>query len=82
MTQANPEAWNWNVTVEQELPWKSTGSIGYVGRRGLHLPREVDINQPTLAMVVANPGVNLDALRPYKGYNSIRSSQDVATLAL
>jgi hypothetical protein len=79
LTQANPEAWNWNITVERELPFKSTGTIAYVGRRGLHLPREVNINQPTLAVVNANPGVNLDALRPYKGYNSIRSSQDVAT---
>ncbi|HLH19709.1 MAG TPA: carboxypeptidase-like regulatory domain-containing protein [Bryobacteraceae bacterium] len=77
--QDNPEAWNWNFTVERQLPWKSVASVAYVGRRGLHLPREVDINQPTTAVVAANPGVNLDALRPYKGYNSIRSSQDVAT---
>jgi len=77
--QKNPEAWNWNVTVERQLPWKSVASAAYVGRRGLHLPREADINQPTTAEVAANPGVNLDALRPYKGYNSIRESQDVAT---
>jgi Carboxypeptidase regulatory-like domain len=79
LTQNNPEAWNWNFTVERQLPWQSVASVAYVGRRGLHLPREVDINQPTTAVVAANPGVNLDALRPYKGYNSIRSSQDVAT---
>jgi hypothetical protein len=77
--QKNPEAWNWNFTVERNLPWKSIVSVGYVGRRGLHLQREADINQPTTAVVAANPGVNLDALRPYKGYNSIRSSEDVAT---
>jgi Carboxypeptidase regulatory-like domain/TonB-dependent Receptor Plug Domain len=76
--QKNPEAWNWNFTVERQLPWNSVASVAYVGRRGIHLPREVDINQPTTAVVTANPGVNLDALRPYKGYNSIRSSQDVA----
>ena len=79
LNQANPEAWNWNIIAERNLPWNSIMSIGYVGRRGIHLPREVDINQPTTAVVAANPGVNLDALRPYKGYNSIRSSQDVAT---
>ena len=76
--QKNPEAWNWNFTVERHLPWNSVASVGYVGRRGLHLPREADINQPTTATVAANPGVNLDALRPYKGYNSIRESQNVA----
>ena len=79
LDQKNPEAWNWNVTVERQLPWNSVASVAYVGRRGLHLPREADINQPTTATVAANPGVNLDALRPYKGYNSIRESQNVAT---
>jgi hypothetical protein len=75
----NPEAWNWNFTVEHKLPGDSILSVGYVGRRGLHLQREVDINQPTTAVVAANPGVNLDALRPYKGYNSIRETDNVAT---
>jgi hypothetical protein len=75
----NPEAWNWNFTFERELPFKSTISIGYVGRRGLHLQRESNINQPTPAVVAANPGVNLDALRPYKGYNSIRETDNVAS---
>jgi hypothetical protein len=55
-------------------------SVGYVGRRGLHQQREADINQPTIATVLAAPaGTNLDALRPYKGYNSIRETDNVAT---
>ncbi len=29
--------------------------------------------------LLANPGVNLDALRPYKGYNSIRETDNVAS---
>ena len=52
-------------------------SVGYVARRGLHQQREANINQPTIATVLANPGVNLDALRPYKGYNSIRESDNI-----
>ena len=75
----NPEAWNWNFTVERQLPWKSTVTGAYVGRRGLHLQRESDINQPTLATVAANPGVNLDSLRPYKGYGTIRETDNVAS---
>ena len=75
----NPEAWNWNFTVERQTFWNSQVSLAYVGRRGLHLQRESDINQPTPATVAANPGVNLDALRPYKGYNSIRVTDNVAT---
>ncbi|MBV8831732.1 MAG: carboxypeptidase regulatory-like domain-containing protein [Acidobacteriaceae bacterium] len=82
-TFKNPEAWNWNFTVERQLPWNSVASIGYVGRRGLHLQREADINQPTTATVAAaraaNPTVNLDSLRPFKGYGSIRETDNVAT---
>ncbi len=74
----NPEAFNWNFTLERELPMNTVASIAYVGRRGVHLQRESNINQPTPAVVAANPGVNLDALRPYKGYNSIRETDNVA----
>jgi len=75
----NPEAWAWNFTAEREIFWKSILSVGYVARRGLHLQREANINQPTTAVVAANPGVNIDALRPYKGYNSIRQTDNVAS---
>jgi predicted heme/steroid binding protein len=75
----NPEAWTWNGTVERELFWNSQLTIGYVGRRGLHLQREADINQPTTAVIAANPGVNINALRPFKGYGSIRETDNVAS---
>jgi carboxypeptidase family protein len=75
----NPEAWAWNATVEREIAWNSILSVGYVARRGLHLQREADINQPTTAVVAANPGVNLNALRPYKGFGSIRQTDNVAS---
>jgi len=74
----NPEAWNWNFTFERQMFWKSILSVGYVGRRGLHLQREADINQPTTAVVAANPGVNINALRPYKGFGTIRETDNVA----
>jgi hypothetical protein len=75
----NPEAWSWNFTVERELFWKSLVSVAYVGRRGLHLQREADINQPTVDVVAANPNVNPNALRPYKGFGSIRQTDNVAS---
>jgi len=75
----NPEAWNWNFTAERELPWRSTASVGYVGRRGLHLQREADINQPTTAVVAANPTANIDSLRPYQGFGTIRQTNNVAS---
>jgi hypothetical protein len=75
----NPEAWAWNATVERQLPGNSVLTVGYVARRGIHLQREANINQPTPDVILANPGVNIDALRPYKGYNSIRETDNVAT---
>jgi Carboxypeptidase regulatory-like domain/TonB-dependent Receptor Plug Domain/TonB dependent receptor len=75
----NPEAWDWNFTVEREMFFKSILSVGYVGRRGLHLQREADINQPTTAVIAANPGVNINALRPYLGFGSIRQTDNVAS---
>ncbi len=75
----NPEAWNWNFTVEREFFFNSVLTVGYVGRRGLHQQRESDINQPTPEVVAANPGANLDSLRPYQGYNSIRETDNVAS---
>ncbi|MDQ2777229.1 MAG: TonB-dependent receptor, partial [Acidobacteriota bacterium] len=75
----NPSAWNWNFTVERELPGNSVLSVAYVGRRGLHLQREANINQPTIGAVTANPGSVLDAVRPYQGYNSVRETDNVAS---
>jgi len=81
----NPEAWAWNFMVEREVFWKSIISVGYVARRGVHLQREADINQPTLATVAANPCLlaspptcKVDAFRPYKGFGSIRQTDNVA----
>jgi Carboxypeptidase regulatory-like domain/TonB-dependent Receptor Plug Domain len=75
----NPEAWNWNVTFEREFILKTTLSVAYVGRRGLHLQREANINQPTTAAFAADPNANLNFLRPYKGFGSIRQTDNVAT---
>ncbi|HXJ93984.1 MAG TPA: carboxypeptidase-like regulatory domain-containing protein [Terriglobia bacterium] len=74
-----PEAWTWNTTFEREMPWQSLLSVAYVGSHGVHLQRQADINQPTLATVLANPGVNINAIRPYLGFGSIRQSNGVAT---
>src|SRR5712691_1269402 len=86
----NPEAWAWNFTVEREIFWKSLLSVGYVARRGLHLQREANINQPPVSALTdpanfyIDPSTgqsklkNIDALRPYKGYNSIRETDNVA----
>jgi Carboxypeptidase regulatory-like domain/TonB-dependent Receptor Plug Domain len=73
------EAWNWNATVQRQFYWKSVVEVAYIGRRGLHLPEVFDINQPTVGALLANPGVNVNALRPYKGFASIQMEESTAT---
>jgi carboxypeptidase family protein len=85
-----PEAWTWNFTYEREMFWKSLVSVGYVGRRGVHLQREADINQPPVSALTdpANFFVdpsdgktklkNINAFRPYLGFGSIRQTDNVA----
>jgi Carboxypeptidase regulatory-like domain/TonB-dependent Receptor Plug Domain len=70
-----PTRWNWNLAIERELPANSVLSIAYVGARGLHNFRVFDINQPTVGALQANPGKNVNYLRPYKGYAAIQQEQ-------
>jgi hypothetical protein len=69
-----PEAWTWNLTFEREIGWNTTVEAGYVGRRGLFGQRERNINQLPVGttFLPQNAGINVDALRPYKGFAVIR----------
>jgi hypothetical protein len=67
----NPNAWSWNAAIEQDIPNFATFTLAYVGRRGLHLQQMEQLNQLQPGTVQANPGVNTDALRPYRGFSSI-----------
>jgi hypothetical protein len=72
----SPEAYNWNVTVENELKSLGVLTISYGGRRGIHLEELVNINQlaPGTKFLAANAGINENALRPYKGYYTINQA--------
>lgn len=75
----NPEAWTWNATYQREIGFNTTVEVGYVGRRGLHQQRERNINQLQPGAIQANPGVNTDFLRPYKGFSFIRTTNNDGT---
>jgi hypothetical protein len=62
-----PTAWNWNTTFQRDVGWDTTVEVGYVGRRGIHNQRKRNINQLMPGTIQANPGVNVNALRPYLG---------------
>ncbi len=71
-----PTRWNWNLTVEHEIArFHSVFQVGYVGARGLHNWDVIDINQPAVGALQANPGINVQYLRPYKGFASIQQEQ-------
>jgi len=72
----HPTSYMWSAGVQREVPLGFVVDVTYVGRRGLYLQRERNINQLPAGTLQANPGVNIAALRPYKGYGAIRISEN------
>jgi hypothetical protein len=73
-----PSAWNWNATYERQIVGDATVSVAYVGRVGLHMERERDLNALRPGTRQANPGISVDALRPYKGFAFIPMNENAA----
>jgi hypothetical protein len=71
-----PMAYMWSVGFQRKLPYNIVLDVTYVGRRGQHLQRERNINQLPAGTLQANPGVNIAALRPYKGYGALRVTEN------
>ncbi len=69
----SPEAWTWTLTTEHEFSGLGVFTLGYVGRRGLHLQHLENINQLVAGTRQANPNIaKPDALRPYQGFSVIQ----------
>lgn len=73
-----PYSMNWSLSVQRELPGGVFGEAAYVANLGRHLLRQPDINQATFEALVenqklpSNQRLSVNALRPFKGYSSIR----------
>jgi hypothetical protein len=71
-----PYTMSYSLSLQRELPYGIFAEAAYVGNLGRHLIRQPDINQPTFEQLRANlppgPNVNVNALRPFKGYPAIR----------
>lgn len=72
-----PYTMSYSLSVQRELPFGIFAEAAYVANLGRHLIRQPDINQPTFEALRANlppsgPNVNINALRPFKGYTAIR----------
>ncbi len=74
----HPTSYMWSTSVQREVPGGFVVDATYVGRRGLYLQRERNINQLPEGTLLANPGVDIAALRPYKGYGAIRIGENSA----
>ncbi len=78
-----PQAYNFNTTVERELPFNTVLEVSYVFRRGLFGQREKNINQAPIGTLQAVAAVNaaqgantqnLNQFRPYLGYGPLRET--------
>jgi hypothetical protein len=72
----HPTSYMYAASFQREIPFGFTMDLSYVGRRGLYLQRERNINQLLPGTLQANPGVNVAALRRFTGYNVIRVSEN------
>lgn len=66
-------AYTWSAGVQHEIGWGTTLDVSYVGRVGLNLGRQRDLNQLAVGTTYLpeNKGINANYLRPYKGFGNI-----------
>jgi len=74
-----PSYAGYNLSWQQEVISGTILEIAYVGSSGRHSLGELDLNQPTLAARVANPTVNVNAVRPYLGYSYFQARVPIFT---
>jgi hypothetical protein len=66
-----PRVLNWSLGVQHKLSSTIMFDAAYVGSSAASLSYQDDINQLPVGTLSANPGVNVNALRPYLGYAEI-----------
>jgi Carboxypeptidase regulatory-like domain/TonB-dependent Receptor Plug Domain len=75
-----PSYFDYNLTVERQLLPTTVLSVAYVGNQARHLLGEWDQNQPTVdARLAAPPNTDVNAIRPYLGYNYIQNRSPMFT---
>ncbi|MEO6923261.1 MAG: hypothetical protein ABI142_05500, partial [Bryocella sp.] len=76
----SPEAYNWNLSIDQEFRGVGVFTLSYAGRRGIHEEELLNINQLQPGTVQANPTIKQpDALRPYKGFSNITQATNAGS---
>ncbi|MCX6612173.1 MAG: hypothetical protein NTW74_15125, partial [Acidobacteria bacterium] len=67
-----PRILNWSFGVQHKVDSSTTLDVAYVGSSAASLTRALNINQLRVGTLQANPGINVNALRPYRGYADIQ----------
>ncbi|MBL8239205.1 MAG: TonB-dependent receptor [Bryobacterales bacterium] len=70
-----PTAYHYSFSLQRELPFGIVMDAAYVGKTAVDLYRVRNLNQLLPGTVQANPGVNVNALRPYYGLAAINYSE-------
>lgn len=73
-----PSTWTWNASLQQEIGLGTVIDISYVGRQGQNLERTREINALQPGTIQANPGRNVNFLRPYRGFAFINLGENAA----
>jgi outer membrane receptor protein involved in Fe transport len=71
----HPTAYQYSFSIQRELPLKMVLDASYVGKTAVDLYRVRNLNQLQPGTVQANPGINVNALRPYYGLATINYSE-------
>ncbi|HZT29649.1 MAG TPA: hypothetical protein VFA33_07200 [Bryobacteraceae bacterium] len=72
-----PYMQKWSLGVQRQLPAEVLLDVSYVGSKGNHLLKTVDINQPVASAATASGQVSPNAVRPYPGFASINTYETV-----
>ena len=67
-----PMIQQWSLGVQRELRRNLVAELSYVGTKGDHLIRPVDINYPDPEDVLAVGLANANTVRPFRGYRRIQ----------
>lgn len=66
-----PEIQQWSLGIQRELFKRGVLDISYVGTKGDHLVRQLNLNLPDPAAALAVGAGNRNNVRPFVGYGSI-----------
>lgn len=66
-----PTVQNFSLGIQRKISGDTIAEVSYVGSNGYHQTRSLRLNQLRVGTLQANPGVNANALRPYRGYADI-----------